>query len=109
MLKYMVVFLLTVQLFGCSQAKRDHAQLLLRYQQSRKQLEARLDSLQRQEEISESYLASAQLNQVLRSADEKKRQLKNLNEYQVEIQKRMSEVMDSIKVYSDSVSLYIPN
>lgn len=105
-MKHLIVFIIFLELLGCNDKKAKKKQVLIGYQQPLNHLEARLDSLKRQEVISESYLASAQLNQVLRSAEEKERQLQNLNYYQVEIRMAISQVEDSIKIYSDSVSPY---
>lgn len=79
--------------------------MLFRYNKTLNHLQARRDSLQRQEETSESYVITAQLNQVVRPETEKISQLKNLNAYRLEIQNRIILVEDSIKVYSDSVRL----
>jgi hypothetical protein len=105
MLKCIVAFLVTVHLFGCEQRKEGQEQLLFRYNKTLNHLQARRDSLQRQEETSESYVITAQLNQVVRPETEKISQLKNLNAYRLEIQNRIILVEDSIKVYSDSVRL----
>ncbi len=56
-------------------------------------------------EKSESYIATEDVHQVMRTPEEKERQLKNLNAYRVELENRIQSIEGLINSYEDSLLL----
>ena len=100
----LIVILFLLILIGCNSSGRRLQERETFYQEKLIQLKDSLDQLKLEEQKSESYQATAELHQVTRSPEERERQLKNLRDYQAELNDRIQFVESIINSYTDSLS-----
>lgn len=100
-----ILFLFLLIFTSCTLSDRRMQERKSYYEQHLEQLTDSLSNLSVEHEESKNYLVTAETHQVTRSPDEKERQIKNLNDYQVELEFKIKSVESLINHYKDSISL----
>lgn len=106
-----IIILVALALSSCTSSGRlrdDRIAKLAGWERDLDSLESVRTDLQEELKASVSYIESAEVHQVLRSREEKARQLYNLNLYQDEIKAKLDSVENFITLYTDSIRVNGP-